>query len=116
MTKNKVIGIALWTLFGLIIAWVVVANIVHYHSVEAYRQAQLEEMELFRADLYVAEIVSVRRGWTLNKTLSELTKTEVYALLVDSKSKLWTHHPSVIADMSDCDYTGEPIPPELYFV
>jgi hypothetical protein len=55
----------------------------------------------------VVEIVASRHSWNLNEAMSRFSKSHVYELLADTKTKLWMDNPSDIADLFDKEYAGE---------
>jgi len=63
----------------------------------------------------VVDVLSRRHGWPTNDALSRLAKTKVYEQLVNPDTSLWLDNPNDIADMADCEMTGQAIPLEMYY-
>jgi len=55
----------------------------------------------------VIEIMSARHGWTINETISRLSKLPLYEKLCDLETSLWVDNPNDIADLFDKELNGE---------
>jgi hypothetical protein len=55
----------------------------------------------------VIEIMSTRHGWTINETISRLSKLSLYEKLCDPETSLWVDNPNDIADLFDKELNGE---------
>jgi hypothetical protein len=64
----------------------------------------------------VAEILASRHTWNLNETLSNMTKTELYQTLADSRTELWMDNPHDIADLFDLEFAGKRLSLDAFFL
>jgi hypothetical protein len=63
----------------------------------------------------VVERVAVNHGWTINKTLEELSQLEIFDRLSDVETSLWTESPVNLADMIEIELNGGHIDAGYYF-
>jgi hypothetical protein len=73
------------------------------------------QMALEVAIKMVAERISSNHGWTINQTLDEMSRLDIFDRLSDVDSLLWTESPVDLTEMVETELRGEEIDPAYYF-
>jgi hypothetical protein len=63
----------------------------------------------------VVEVLAERHAWSLNETLSKMSKTGLFERLLDPDTKLWMDNPLDIADLFDKLFEGRQLTLADYF-
>ncbi|MDR3295590.1 MAG: hypothetical protein LBT26_07160 [Clostridiales Family XIII bacterium] len=64
----------------------------------------------------VAERIAESHGWTINRTLEEMSQLDIFDRLSDVESALWTENPVDLAAMAETELRGGKPAPELFFM